>query len=675
MLLTQLLNASPEPAKATPITADGQADGGDGMTLFPALLGEGLAAAMAPQTTETPTGKTLPPGGKKMPDPAGDAAVTPLVAGFVAGPQSEQQPPLETRASARAMEAVLAAESAPPAVETAAVKPTGPDEERPIASILPQEKQEAGKSLPEPARGAGERGRVSGTHFLQGSFVQEEPVAEDAAPTPESRSSIPMSCLNAKVQTDKPIATDEPEAFSPTDQKMEKTPATAEIRSRAQADQSGESLVRQPSETVPMPQPASSRSPEPKVFAVNLANPAVDPNSSVRPASAQNSAPMNDTRNTTEVRIEVSQNQASSRASFTAKTDKEVAQSVFREPRTQIAADNWSVQHKSVDEPKPAPTATTSPAPVQPPKPAPMASPPPKVIQPVEIAVRAPAIDGGEAPQTATPAMPKARPTNKTIAPARQEGRHIATQSPETTLSRGPSPRDAQSQAAVASVRSQTAEPLPDRPQADDQTPDESALNGLKPGQLDATAPTRASRLGVEVPTGSTAPRQLEVEVPVGHRAWADQLARQIGGLGREGGAEAHVRLNPAHLGPLEVRVHTENGETRIQLQTNHEQVREALETALPRLRETLQGGGFHLAAIDLARQPAGSQTPTGTTPQGAFQGFGHQQQTPGDQGGGRQSGHQTAWDHASAAVAESTPSVDPDHRKNDRLGGIDYWL
>ena len=47
----------------------------------------------------------------------------------------------------------------------------------------------------------------------------------------------------------------------------------------------------------------------------------------------------------------------------------------------------------------------------------------------------------------------------------------------------------------------------------------------------------------------------------------------------------AEIRLNPAELGPLEVRVAVNRDETSILFTSQHMAVRDAVEAALPRLR------------------------------------------------------------------------------------------
>jgi flagellar hook-length control protein FliK len=79
----------------------------------------------------------------------------------------------------------------------------------------------------------------------------------------------------------------------------------------------------------------------------------------------------------------------------------------------------------------------------------------------------------------------------------------------------------------------------------------------------------------------------------------------------------AEISLNPAHLGPLEVRISMSGGEMGAQFFSPHAQVREALDAALPRLREMLADAGVTLGQANvrdesLSRESAFAQSGNG---------------------------------------------------------------
>ena len=63
----------------------------------------------------------------------------------------------------------------------------------------------------------------------------------------------------------------------------------------------------------------------------------------------------------------------------------------------------------------------------------------------------------------------------------------------------------------------------------------------------------------------------------------------------------AQVKLNPANLGPMEVRIQMQNDQASIQFTSHHAVVREALEAALPRLRDMFEASGVQLVNVDVS--------------------------------------------------------------------------
>lgn len=109
------------------------------------------------------------------------------------------------------------------------------------------------------------------------------------------------------------------------------------------------------------------------------------------------------------------------------------------------------------------------------------------------------------------------------------------------------------------------------------------------------------------------------VKPPVGEAGWDKALGGHVLLLAQYKNPVAELRLNPPHLGPLEVRINMEGDQASVSFTTHHGQVREALETALPRLREMLAEQGIALTQADvshqqLARDGQGPGTQSATT-------------------------------------------------------------
>ena len=79
----------------------------------------------------------------------------------------------------------------------------------------------------------------------------------------------------------------------------------------------------------------------------------------------------------------------------------------------------------------------------------------------------------------------------------------------------------------------------------------------------------------------------------------------------------AHIRLNPEDLGPVDVRLQMNGDKVHASFSSPHVDVRHALESSLPRLRELLGEQGFQLAHADVGQQGSGdgssSAQPGGT--------------------------------------------------------------
>lgn len=85
-------------------------------------------------------------------------------------------------------------------------------------------------------------------------------------------------------------------------------------------------------------------------------------------------------------------------------------------------------------------------------------------------------------------------------------------------------------------------------------------------------------------------------------QSWSQGLTEQVAWMVRGNIQSADIRLNPANLGPLEVKLSIEDDVARLSFVTSHAPVREALEAAVPRLREMLEQQGINLADVDISQ-------------------------------------------------------------------------
>lgn len=92
--------------------------------------------------------------------------------------------------------------------------------------------------------------------------------------------------------------------------------------------------------------------------------------------------------------------------------------------------------------------------------------------------------------------------------------------------------------------------------------------------------------------------------IPPQNPAWGEVVGDRVHWMVAQNIQEAKIRLNPPELGLLEVRVQVGNDQqTSISFSSPHAQVRDALETAMPRLREMFGENGLTLGNVDVSHQ------------------------------------------------------------------------
>lgn len=130
---------------------------------------------------------------------------------------------------------------------------------------------------------------------------------------------------------------------------------------------------------------------------------------------------------------------------------------------------------------------------------------------------------------------------------------------------------------------------------------------------LAATAPAgggelaAASALAQGARTGRSeaqAVQQLPVFTPAGHKAWSEDVGNRLIWMANRGESRAELVLTPPSLGKLGVSIQVSGDQTTAQFVAATPAAREALEQAMPRLRELLQQAGINLGQTDVSTSP-----------------------------------------------------------------------
>jgi flagellar hook-length control protein FliK len=98
----------------------------------------------------------------------------------------------------------------------------------------------------------------------------------------------------------------------------------------------------------------------------------------------------------------------------------------------------------------------------------------------------------------------------------------------------------------------------------------------------------------------------LPVQVPVGQPGWDSALGDRIQWMVSRNVQQAEIKLAPPELGPMEIKISVQNDQTQVQFMASHATTRDALEAAIPRLRELFGEINLNLANVDVSQQQAG---------------------------------------------------------------------
>lgn len=95
-------------------------------------------------------------------------------------------------------------------------------------------------------------------------------------------------------------------------------------------------------------------------------------------------------------------------------------------------------------------------------------------------------------------------------------------------------------------------------------------------------------------PAVSPAP-QSRLESAVGTAGWGNEFAQKVMWIAGDKQQSAELHLNPPELGPLSIRLAIDDDQASAVFLSAHSEVREAIQAALPRLREVLAESGIAL--------------------------------------------------------------------------------
>jgi len=91
---------------------------------------------------------------------------------------------------------------------------------------------------------------------------------------------------------------------------------------------------------------------------------------------------------------------------------------------------------------------------------------------------------------------------------------------------------------------------------------------------------------------------------PLTHPDWSKDLGEQIVWMTNKSIPAAEIKLNPAHLGPISVRIDVSQDQANVVFTTHHADVKEAIEASIPKLREMLGAQQLNLVNVNVSHNP-----------------------------------------------------------------------
>lgn len=171
--------------------------------------------------------------------------------------------------------------------------------------------------------------------------------------------------------------------------------------------------------------------------------------------------------------------------------------------------------------------------------------------------------------------------------------------------------------------------------------PDESNLKAEQASQRSAEIQSRL--------TQSLKPYTSTVQTAVTDPDWGQQMTEKVAWFASRNIQSAQIHLNPAELGPVDVKVSVQNDQTVVHFNVQNANVRELLEANVQRLRDMMDGNGVNLSEVNVD---------SGSTQQESERFAGQFQDGQAEQGSQGQAGTQQAEQDADA-ITKVTSSID----------------
>ena len=132
----------------------------------------------------------------------------------------------------------------------------------------------------------------------------------------------------------------------------------------------------------------------------------------------------------------------------------------------------------------------------------------------------------------------------------------------------------------------------------------------------DKAAVSKFSDLQLRTASDTLKPYSTTLSTPVNAKEWADEVSQKIVWFTGRNIQAAEMHLNPADLGPIDVKINVQNDVASVTFNVQNASVRELLESNVVRLREMMESNGVNLGDVnvDSGTQDAYKEAQEGTS-------------------------------------------------------------
>ncbi|MFA6970882.1 MAG: flagellar hook-length control protein FliK [Gallionella sp.] len=118
-----------------------------------------------------------------------------------------------------------------------------------------------------------------------------------------------------------------------------------------------------------------------------------------------------------------------------------------------------------------------------------------------------------------------------------------------------------------------------------------------------ALAQAVSTASGLQPNTLTSSNSNTTIAAPLGSSAWPDEFSQKISWVSTQQNQVAELHLNPPDLGPMSVVLSVSDNQATALFTSPHSAVREAIENAMPKLRESLAENGIMLGNATVSDQ------------------------------------------------------------------------